>query len=295
MYGKPYTKAIDILNSFRDNDSQKRPELTFNLVCKKRSVVQRSQLKDVLQEASAELDFFIEKISSFIIDNILSDFRTFTGSRKIIIEFHHNRSLKVEKISDYDYAAAEIRELHTKNQLNILKEFHNDIGNYLKKNLEGSGLTWNVNVYSSYISVEITYNIDFNAIKYFSKKLDVKNMSTTEIEANIKEASVQLDLLIENFSSFLSNRILSNVQTLTPPEIIVIVFKQDFCNQQSLYVNCGFNILKIFHNEIGKYLEKKFEHVGLKWNVYIKLPTINVEITYYIDFSAITRYSKKLN
>lgn len=28
------------LNSFRDNDSQKRSELTFNLMCKKRCVVQ---------------------------------------------------------------------------------------------------------------------------------------------------------------------------------------------------------------------------------------------------------------
>ncbi|PKY39417.1 hypothetical protein RhiirA4_538085 [Rhizophagus irregularis] len=271
------------------------------------------QLKDVIQEASAELDFFIENISSFIIYNILSDIRTFTGSRKIKIEFWKYSTIKVEEVNKRDV----LKNLYTKSQYNILKEFHNDIGNYLKKNL-GSGLTWNVNVYFYYIVVEITYNTDFNAIKYFSKKLKkvvsrpikvaingkviikptirgMENMSTTEIEANIKEASVQLDLLIDNFSSFLSNRILSNIQTLTPPEIIIIVFRQDFCNQQGLYVNNGFNILKIFHNEIGKYLEKKFEHVGLKWNVYIELPTINVEIIYHIDFSAVTKYSKKLN
>lgn len=119
-----------------------------------------------------ELDLFIEKFSSFIIDNILSDIRTFTGSNKIIIEFHQNHSLKVEKISDYEVYDTEIEGLYTKNQFNILKEFHNDIGNYLIKNLTGSRLTWNVIVYKKYITVEITYNIDYNAIKMFSKKLD---------------------------------------------------------------------------------------------------------------------------
>lgn len=79
--------------------------------------------------------------------------------------------MKIEKISDYEVFADEIRELYTKNQYNILKEFHYDIGNCLKKKLDGSRLTWNVNVYSNYIFVEITYNTDFNAIKHFSKKL----------------------------------------------------------------------------------------------------------------------------
>uniref|UniRef100_U9TSJ1 Uncharacterized protein n=1 Tax=Rhizophagus irregularis (strain DAOM 181602 / DAOM 197198 / MUCL 43194) TaxID=747089 RepID=U9TSJ1_RHIID len=124
------------------------------------------ELKDVIQEASAELDFFIENISSFIIYNILSDIRTFTGSRKIQIQFWKYSTIKVEGVNKSDV----LNNLYTKNQLYILKEFHNDIGNYLKKNL-GSGLTWNVNVYPNYIVVEITYNTDFNAIKYFSKKL----------------------------------------------------------------------------------------------------------------------------
>ncbi|UZO24503.1 uncharacterized protein OCT59_016800 [Rhizophagus irregularis] len=93
------------------------------------------QLKDVIQEASAELDFFIENISSFIIYNILSDIRTFTGSRKIQIQFWKYSTIKVEGVN------------------------------------KRSGLTWNVNVYPNYIVVEITYNTDFNAIKYFSKKL----------------------------------------------------------------------------------------------------------------------------
>ncbi|CAB4404149.1 unnamed protein product [Rhizophagus irregularis] len=247
------------------------------------------QLKDVIQEASAELDFFIENISSFIIYNILSDIRTFTGSRKIKIEFWKYSTIKVEEVNKRDV----LKNLYTKSQYNILKEFHNDIGNYLKKNL-GSGLTWNVNKLKKVVSRPIKVAINGKVIIKPTIR-GMENMSTTEIEANIKEASVQLDLLIDNFSSFLSNRILSNIQTLTPPEIIIIVFRQDFCNQQGLYVNNGFNILKIFHNEIGKYLEKKFEHVGLKWNVYIELPTINVEIIYHIDFSAVTKYSKKLN
>ncbi|CAB4404148.1 unnamed protein product [Rhizophagus irregularis] len=247
------------------------------------------ELKDVIQEASAELDFFIENISSFIIYNILSDIRTFTGSRKIKIEFWKYSTIKVEEVNKRDV----LKNLYTKSQYNILKEFHNDIGNYLKKNL-GSGLTWNVNKLKKVVSRPIKVAINGKVIIKPTIR-GMENMSTTEIEANIKEASVQLDLLIDNFSSFLSNRILSNIQTLTPPEIIIIVFRQDFCNQQGLYVNNGFNILKIFHNEIGKYLEKKFEHVGLKWNVYIELPTINVEIIYHIDFSAVTKYSKKLN
>ncbi|GES86347.1 hypothetical protein GLOIN_2v1607977 [Rhizophagus clarus] len=93
---------------------------------------------------------------------------------------------------------------------------------------------------------------------------------TTETEAAIREASVQLDHFIEKISTFLSNIISFNIKTFTPPEKIIIVFKQDdyvpvsvvnkvTIQQRSLYTDYGFDILKYFHNDIGKYLEGKFE------------------------------------
>ncbi|GBC09400.1 hypothetical protein RclHR1_08830002 [Rhizophagus clarus] len=128
---------------------------------------------------------------------------------------------------------------------------------------------------------------------------------TTETEAAIREASVQLDHFIEKISTFLSNIISFNIKTFTPPEKIIIVFKQDdyvpvsvvnkvTIQQRSLYTDYGFDILKYFHNDIGKYLEGKFEGVGLKWNVLNESSIIKVEIIYHIDFSVIIKYSKKL-
>lgn len=64
--------------------------------------------------------------------------------------------------------------------------------------------------------------------------------------------------------------------------------------QSSLYTDCGFNILKQFHKEIGEYLERKFERVGFKWNILIESSTIKVEIVYHIDPNAIIKCSKNL-
>jgi hypothetical protein len=116
-----------------------------------------------------ELDLFIEKFYSFIFDNLLSSIRTFAESESIKIKFYKDRSLKL----DYnEIHSNEIKELYTRNQFNILKIFHNDIGNYLKKNLEGLRLEWNVNIHSTYIYVKIVYYNDLDVIRKFSKKLD---------------------------------------------------------------------------------------------------------------------------
>ncbi|GES86345.1 hypothetical protein GLOIN_2v1607977 [Rhizophagus clarus] len=128
---------------------------------------EEKQLGNAALEASMELDLFIGKIYSFIFNNILYSTRTFTETKKIVIEFHQDRSFEVEKYH------SEIG-LYTENQFNILKIYHNDIGNYLKRKLEGLSLEWNVKIYSSYVYVEIIYYADlYDEIRRFSKKLVV--------------------------------------------------------------------------------------------------------------------------
>src|SRR5947208_449784 len=113
-------------------------------------------------------------------------------------------------------------------------------------------------------------------------------------------------MFIEKISSFLLEKITLNIKTFTSPETITIIFNQGRCNpvcvtnganiqQSNLYMDCGFNILKRYHNEIGKYLEKKFEDIGLKQSIIINSSSISVNIVYHVNFSEIIKYSKKFS
>jgi hypothetical protein len=117
-----------------------------------------------MQEGSMRLDSLIETISSLLLENI----KALIPSEKVIIEFNKYYRQPTLSINEVRIDNSEL-DLYAKNGFYIIKEFHNEIGNYLKENFEG--LEWNVNIHPAIVHIEMIYNIDYNAIRKYSKKI----------------------------------------------------------------------------------------------------------------------------
>ncbi|CAB4404150.1 unnamed protein product [Rhizophagus irregularis] len=122
------------------------------------------QIEAAMQEGSMRLDSLIETFSSLLSENI----KTLIPSENIKVEFNKYYRQPSLTINDVQIDNSEF-DLYSKNGYYIIKEFHNEIGNYLKEKFEG--LEWNVNIFPAIVHIEMIYNIDYNAIRKYSKKI----------------------------------------------------------------------------------------------------------------------------
>ncbi|RIA97415.1 hypothetical protein C1645_814131 [Glomus cerebriforme] len=128
-----------------------------------------AKVETAMQEVSAQLDLLIEKLSSFLSEDILYNIKTFTSpQRNIMIAFQSGNN----PMLTINGEKTERSDLCVDNGFNILKEFHDDIGNYLKEKFKDLSLEWNVNMNtSSIIYIYIKYYIDCDTIRKYSKKI----------------------------------------------------------------------------------------------------------------------------
>ncbi|RIA97416.1 hypothetical protein C1645_814132 [Glomus cerebriforme] len=127
-----------------------------------------SEIENAARKASAQLDSLIEKFSSFLLNQIPCSIKTFTQPESITIIFKPS-CIPILTINN---EKTERNDLYIENGFNILKEFHNDIGNYLKEKFKDLRLEWNVNnMNTTSINVNMAYYIDFDAIRKYSKKI----------------------------------------------------------------------------------------------------------------------------
>ncbi|GBC09401.1 hypothetical protein RclHR1_08830003 [Rhizophagus clarus] len=128
------------------------------------SSAKNPQIEAAMQEGSMRLDSLIETFSSLLLQNI----KALIPSEKIMVVFNKYYQSPTLTINDVRIDGSEF-DLYDKNGYYIIKEFHKEIGNYLKEKFEG--LKWNVEIYPAVVQIEMIYNIDYNEIRKYSKKI----------------------------------------------------------------------------------------------------------------------------